>query len=150
MRRVPLILALAALCACRSVPAPDHGGIAAMRSPTTRPAVIHGRASHLEQMLSPAGAVLEVQLIDDGMAEGPIDAHLATVAHMRYGDLRGPPYTFDLPYDPARISASGHYSLRAALRTAQGRLAFATAARVAVDPGASDRVELRLVRIAIP
>lgn len=147
MRLVPLFAVAAALAACQSVPAPDRDASAA---PPATHDVVHGRAFHLERMLMPAGAVLEVQLIDDRIADGPDLSRAATIARMSYGELRAPPYTFDLPYDPARVEAGGAYSLRAALRDEDGRLAFITDHRVQVTPGAAAPVEFRLVRATLP
>ncbi|HEY6941524.1 YbaY family lipoprotein [Dokdonella sp.] len=150
MRFALVVLVVAALGACQSVPAPGRGDGATARPPALPRAVIHGRAFHLERLLLAAGAVLDVQLIDDSIADAPAGSGLATVARMSYGDLHGPPYAFDLPYDPARVVAGHHYSVRAALRTPDGRLAFATAARVPVEPGASTPVEFRLARVPQP
>jgi uncharacterized lipoprotein YbaY len=138
MRHLLPIVVAAALAACQSVPATDRTGTPAAREQAELVPVVHGRAFYLERMLMPPGAVLEVQLLDD------------RVARMSYGDLHAPPYAFDLPYDPARVEAGGRYSLRATLREADGRLVFATDARVPVVPGAATPVEFRLVRVATP
>jgi uncharacterized lipoprotein YbaY len=150
MRHLLPIVVAAALAACQSVPAPDRTGTPAARQRPEPAPVVHGRAFHLERMLMPPGAVLEVQLIDDRIADAPGAAGSATVARMSYGDLHAPPYAFDLPYDPARVEAGGRYSLRATLREADGRLVFATDARVPVVPGAATPVEFRLVRVVTP
>jgi len=149
MRPILLSIVVVALAACQSVPAPDRGGGKSVTPHQPAP-VVHGRASYLERMLMSPGAVLEVQLIDDRIADAPGAAGSATVARMSYGDLHTPPYSFDLPYDPARVAAGGRYSLRATLREADGRLVFATGARVPVVPGAAAPVEFRLVRVATP
>lgn len=137
------------LAACQSVPAPEHR-IVATSSPASGATVVHGRAFHLERMLVPAGAVLEVQLIDDRVADGPDLSRPATMARMTYGDLHASPYAFDLPLDPARVDADGHYSLRASLRDAEGRLMFVTDSRVPVAPGTATPVEFRLARVTLP
>ncbi|MBA8888974.1 putative lipoprotein YbaY [Dokdonella fugitiva] len=149
MRPILLSIVVVALAACQSGPAPDRGGGKSVTPQQPAP-VVHGRASYLERMLMSPGAVLEVQLIDDRIADAPGTAGSATVARMSYGDLHAPPYAFDLPYDPARVDAGGRYSLRATLREADGRLLFATDARVPVTPGAAAPVEFRLVRVATP
>lgn len=150
MRLVLLFVAVALLAACQSVPAPERGNAPAAQQTVPAKASVHGRAFYLERMLMPPGAVLEVQLIDDRIADAPERTGAATVARMSYGDLHAPPYAFDLPYDPARVTADGHYSLRATLRDADGRLAFATDARIPVTPGTATLVEFRLVRVAAP
>jgi putative lipoprotein len=149
MRLVPVFALAAMLVACQSVPAPEHG-VGAPSATTPRAIVVHGRAFHLERMLVPAGAVLDVQLIDDRIADGPDAMRPATVARMSYGDLRSSPYVFDLPLDADRMDADGRYSVRATLRDAHGRLMFATPSRVPVAPGAASPLELHLVRVTLP
>ncbi|HEY0229911.1 MAG TPA: YbaY family lipoprotein [Dokdonella sp.] len=126
------------LAACQPVPPPKRS--VAEPAPV-QPALVHGRAFFLERMLLAPGATLDVLLIGE---QG--DAAPATIAQAHFVDLHGPPYDFELPYDPARIDAGTHYSLRANLRNAEGHLEFATDARVPVTPGAAQRVEFRLVR----
>lgn len=153
MRLTLLSIAVAMLVACQSMPSSPGREVPRLPSaaPAT-PAVVHGRASYLERIVLPQGAFLEVQLIDDGIADAqaPAGSASATVARMSYGELHGPPYAFALPYDPARVAPDGHYSLRATLREPGGRLAFATATRVPVKPGTATPVEFRLVRVAAP
>jgi len=139
MRLVRVLLAVAVLLtACQPVPPPKRS----VQEPVpAQPSLIHGRAFFLERMLLAPGATLEVLLIGE---QG--DAAAATLAQAQFSDLHGPPYDFDLPYDPARIDANTHYSLRANLRNAEGHLEFATDKRVPVAPGDARHVEFRLVR----
>lgn len=132
---LPLFLALG-LVACQSAPRPK--ATAASAAPA---AAILGQAFYLERLKLAPGATLAVQLIDeDGKP----------VAQQSFGDLRGPPYDFALPYDTAKIEPARRYALRATLRSAAGHLEFATDTRVAVSPGAAQRVELRLARVVAP
>lgn len=136
MRKPMPILLLAALAACQSAPHPKPSSPAAAAE-----TAICGQATYLERIRLADGASLEVQLIDD---QG------ATVARRSFEGLRGPPYEFALPYDAAKIEATHRYALRAALRSAGGHLEFATDARVPVEPGSAQRVELRLMRTTTP
>jgi uncharacterized lipoprotein YbaY len=138
-RSVPLLLAACtlSLAACQSVPTrhaaavPDAG------------AVLRGSAAYLERIAPPPGAALEVQLIAGAASDAP-----ETIAMQRFDGLRGPPYAFELRYDPSRLRAGADLSLRAALRDAHGRLAFVTPARVPVTPGDEHVVAFRLARVA--
>jgi uncharacterized lipoprotein YbaY len=138
------MIAAIALAACQPAPRPD----AASPLPTTPhaaksgTALIHAQATYLERILMPAGATLDVQLIEDKP-----DATTTRILVTQHAtDLRGPPFTFDVAYDPATIQAGAHYGLRASLRDSEGRLQFATAALVPVFPGSDAKVEFRLVR----
>lgn len=136
MFRLPLITAcLLALAACQS---PPTGNAA----PTQPAAVIRGRALYLERIAPPPGATLSVQLVDNQLADTPA----AVVASADFRDLKGPPFAFTLPYDPAKLRPNGMYGLHAGLRDAQGTLWFVTDTRVPVTPGASAPVEFRMVR----
>jgi len=139
-RSLPFLLAACALslAACQSAPTRKSTGSAAAPNAS---AVLRGSASYLERIAPPPGAALEVQLIADAAGEAP-----QTIALQRFDGLRGPPYAFELRYDPARLHAGSTYSLRAALRDARGHLQFVTAARVPVTPGDKSVVALRLSR----
>jgi uncharacterized lipoprotein YbaY len=141
-RSLPFLLAACALslAACQSAPTRSK---AAAAIPANATAVLHGSASYLERIAPPQGAALEVQLIADASGDAP-----QTIAMQRFDGLRGPPYAFDLHYDPTRLHAGGTYSLRAALRDARGHLQFVTPARVPVTPGDKGVVALRLSRAA--
>lgn len=146
MRLAVLVAAAVALVACQSVNGPEHhpGNTPA---PATPQAVVHGRATWLERILLAPGATLDVQLIDNAVADASSGATAtATIASARWNDLHGPPYEFALPYDATRIDEKNRYSLRATLRDADGHLEFATERRVDVVPGAREAVEFRLVR----
>lgn len=129
-------------------------GLAACQSPITAPppadapstprpaAQIQGRASYLERIAPPPGAILSVQLVDLQLADTPA----AVIASADVRDLQGPPFAFTLPYDPSKLRANGRYGLHAGLRDAQGRLWFVTDTQVPITPGADTPVEFRMVR----
>jgi uncharacterized lipoprotein YbaY/uncharacterized membrane protein len=128
------------LAACQSpATAPTTGDAPAASRPA---ATIQGRAIYLERIAPLPGAVLSVQLVDSQLA----DTSAAVVASAEFTDLKGPPFAFTLPYDPARLRPNGLYGLHAGLRDAQGTLWFVTDTRVPVTPGSSAPVEFRMVR----
>lgn len=133
---------LLGLAACQSpitAPPPADG------TSTPRPAAqIQGRASYLERIAPPPGAVLSVQLVDLQLADTPA----AVIASADFRDLKGPPFAFALPYDPSKLRPNGMYGLHAGVRDAQGRLWFVTDTQVPVTPGTDAPVEFRMVRVA--
>lgn len=150
MRRLALLtlLTLLAVAGCQSVNGPGAAAQADHAAQARATPVVRGRAHCLERIPTPSDATLDVQLIDDGIADAAATDAGATIARMRWTGLSGPPFEFELPYDPTRVRADRRYSLRATLRDAKGRLEFATGSRVDVVPGARAPVEFRLVRIA--
>lgn len=130
-----------ALAACQTTPPRKPAEGHATTPVRAGSALLRGRANYLERLRLPRGATLEVQLIADDSA--------ATIAMQRFDELRGPPFEFALPYDPARIPADMRCSLRATLRDANGQLVLFTPNRVEVTPGSDAPVEFRLVHAAI-
>ena len=132
---------LLGLAACQSpitAPPPADG------TSTPRPAAqIQGRASYLERIAPPPGAVLSVQLVDLQLADTPA----AVIVSADFRDLKGPPFAFALPYDPSKLRPNGMYGLHAGVRDAQGRLWFVTDTQVPVTPGTDAPVEFRMVRV---
>ncbi len=102
---------------------------------------LQGRAFYLERIAPAPGATLEVQLIASADSDSPIILGAA-----RFTDLAGPPFDFTLPYDTALAGPQDEWSLRAALRDAQGRLLFFTGTRVVVPKGDPQRIAFRLLR----
>jgi len=150
MRRRALLLAALALAGCQSIAGPGAVPLAARAQAAAGTPLVRGRAFYLERMLPPPDATLDVQLIDDGAMDGTDGGDGTVVARMRWTGLPGPPFAFELPYDPARVHAGRRYALRATLRDAHGHLAFSTERRVEVVPGAKEPVELRLRRPGDP
>ena len=139
----PLLITacLLAVVGCQSPPATAPAPEApSAGSPTS--AAIQGRALYMERIAPPPGAILSVQLVDNQLADTPA----AVVASAEFADLKGPPFAFTLPYDPAKLRPNGQYGLHAGLRDAQGRLWFVTDTRVPVTPGSAAPVEFRMVR----
>jgi uncharacterized lipoprotein YbaY/uncharacterized membrane protein len=139
-----LALSLLMPAACQLTPAltADRPGSAGIEGLAT----IVGSAYYLEKILPPPDSKLRVQLIDSLLA----DTRSAVLARQTYSGLSGPPFGFELAYDPARIRESGMYGLHAGLYGADGELLFVTDTRVPVTPGRRERVEFRMVRVAVP
>lgn len=102
---------------------------------------LQGRAFYLERIAPVPGATLEVQLIAGADSDSPVILGAA-----RFTELAGPPFDFTLPYDTALAGPQDEWSLRAALRDAQGRLLFFTGTRVVVSKGEPQRIAFRLLR----
>jgi putative lipoprotein len=102
---------------------------AACSTSTTTPATasITGTASYRERMTLPPGASLEVTLEDVSQADAPADV----IGRADVPTTNGPPYSFALAYDPARINASHRYNVRARIM-ADGKLLFQSDAGYAV------------------
>ncbi len=140
--RYLILILLMSVTACATKPiATEKAPVAAATSTTTQ--LIHVRAIYLEKMVMPTGSTLDLQLFGERADDQGVDV----IARQSFGQLRGPPYDLDLPYDAGRIRAGTRYSLRASLRGADGHLAFATLARVPVVPGNPTSVEFRLSRV---
>ncbi len=105
---------------------------------------ITGKATYLERILMPAGSRLQVQLIDNQLADTPT----AVLAEVKLDNAAGPPYAFTLSYDPAKLRPGGQYGLHAALYGPDDKLWFVTDTRVPVVPTDNTPVEFRLVRVA--
>lgn len=146
-RPAPLVLLLL-LAGCQAVgradapaasPAAPAGDAAATR-PRPPDTMILGEATYRERIKMPPGASLTVELlaIEDA---GP---RVLATATMR--DVAGPPIPFSLPYEAARVPATGRYALQARLAGPDGERWFATPAPVPVVPGEGTPVELLLRR----
>lgn len=83
----------------------------------------------------PAGAVVEVKLVDVSRA----DAAAVTLAEQVLRPDGPPPLPFALAYDPAAIDPRGSFAVQARV-TADGRLRYLTATRHAVLTGGGPAV----------
>lgn len=142
MHRIPIpaLLLLCMLTACQS---PAGGAVNDSTSSTATPSastppaaqpVIRGKATYLQRIKMAPGASFTVQLIDGRLADTPN----AVLAQTTLKDVAGPPYAFELPYDPAKLRADGAYGLLASLRGADGSLLFVTDTRIPYTPGKDD------------
>lgn len=128
------------------------GGGRSGPDPTVRPtssggkSVIRGSAFYRERIMMPPGCTLRVQLIDNRLA----DTSAAVIADRRFDLDHGPPYAFELAYEPGRVRPDTDYGLHASLTDPDGVLRFVTDTRVMVMPGSPEVVEFRLVRATTP
>lgn len=136
MRLNPLMLAPAgivlALAACATVPADQ--------------AEVTGTAAYRERILLPPGHVLTVRLEDVSLADAPSRTLAQQVTPL---EGRGPPYAFNLAYDPAEIRDNHSYAVRAEIRDPDGRLRFTTDTRHSVITGGAP-MSVDIMMVAVP
>jgi uncharacterized lipoprotein YbaY/heat shock protein HslJ len=96
-------------------------------NPATATASITGTATYRERMMLPPDAMLEVTLEDVSRADAPADI----IALITVQVTKGPPYSFSLGYDPARINPQHRYNVRARI-TVDGKPMFQSDAGYAV------------------
>ncbi|MFT4955704.1 MAG: putative lipoprotein [Brevundimonas sp.] len=136
MRLNPLMLAPAgivlALGACATVPADQ--------------AEVTGAAAYRERILLPPGHVLTVRLEDVSLADAPSRTLAEQVTPL---EGRGPPYAFNLVYDPANIRDNHSYAVRAEIRDPDGRLRFTTDTRHSVITGGAP-MSVDIMMVAVP
>jgi putative lipoprotein len=102
---------------------------------------ITGTVLYRERIALPPGAEVTVELQDVSRADAPAEV----LAKTRMPAEGGPPYPFELSYDPAAIDERMRYALRATI-TAEGRLLFTTDTH---HPAfGTDEHELMVVRAA--
>jgi putative lipoprotein len=103
-----------------------------------------GTVWYRERMLLPPNAEITVRL--ENIARMDVAAEvLATTRLIPQG---GPPYAFELSYDPTRIDARGRYALRARIE-ADGNLLFTNTSHVPAFEGApGEPVEILVSRVS--
>ena len=145
LRPLAAAVAVFALAGCPHDAAPGADATAASATTARAPSgdnVIRGRGTYLERIKIPPGADFTVQLMDNQLA----DTQRAVIASTTLENVAGPPYSFALPYDPAKLRPGGQYGLHAMLRGVDGQVLFVTDARVPVVPGDGRMIEFRMVR----
>ena len=106
--------------------------------------VVAGTALYRERIALPPGAVFEAVLEDVSLADAPADV----ISSVRQEDAGNPPYTFELPFDPARIVPSRRYAVRARI-TQAGRLVFTSdEVHPVITDGHPTTVQIVMKRVA--
>ncbi|WP_148861074.1 YbaY family lipoprotein [Marinobacter fonticola] len=94
---------------------------------------IEGTVSYRERMAVPPEAMVTVILEDVSLADAPSDV----IARTSFRAENGPPWSFELDYDPREIMDSRRYNLRAKI-TNDDRLMFISTEANPVTPGEAD------------
>jgi len=129
--RIVLLCATALLAACST-----------RETQNPASASITGTASYRERMMVPPGTMLEVTLEDVSRADAPADV----IGRAETPAIQGPPYSFSVDYDPARIVADHRYNVRARL-VVDGKPMFQSDAGYAVlGPGNVTHVDILMRR----
>jgi putative lipoprotein len=140
MARALLSLGLMHSIGCTSAGAPPGAG--------EDPAVnaIEGTATYRERIALPPGAQFEAVLQDVSIADAPA----MQVGRTLITDAPNPLIRFTIPYDPGKIDAGRHYSVRAVIRV-DGKLWF-TSDQVypVLTRGAGHSVDILMKRVAAP
>jgi putative lipoprotein len=137
-RRVLLLLGLVLGTGCTSAGAPPGAG----DDPVVN--AIEGTASYRERIAMPPGAEFEAVLQDVSIADAPA----MRVARTIIADAPNPPIRFTIPYDPGKIDAGRHYSVRAVIRV-EGKLWFTSdQAYPVLTRGAGHSVDILMKRVA--
>jgi putative lipoprotein len=111
---------------------------------TQAPTRITGTANYLERVALPAGAAFEATLEDVSKA----DASSEQIGSTRIEHPGNPPFSFSIPYDPARIDQKHRYAVRARILL-DGKLLFTTDQHYPVlTAGEGSVVALQLRRVA--
>lgn len=106
-------------------------------------ATLVGTALYRERIALPNGAQLEVTLQDVSRA----DAAAEVIGQVQLDAASGPPYRFEIPYNPERIDPRHRYAVRASIQL-HGRLMFTTDTHYPVlTHDAPDSVEVVLRRV---
>ena len=109
-------------------------------------AEVTGTAAYRERILLPPGHVLTVRLEDVSLADAPSRTLAEQVTPL---EGRGPPYAFNLAYDPAEIRANHSYAVRAEIRDPEGRLRFTTDTRHSVITSSAP-MSVDIMMVAVP
>jgi putative lipoprotein len=122
--------------------APAGGGV-----PDAKSARVTGTVTYMQRIALPPSATVKVQLVDVSRADAP-----ATVLGEQIITAGGKqvPFSFEIPYDPAKIDARYTYAVQARIEDA-GKLLFINDTRYSViTRGAPNHVDMVLRAVAAP
>jgi putative lipoprotein len=109
-------------------------------------ATVRGEATYRERIAIPAGAQLEVLLLDVSRADAPSE----TIRGVTLSDIGQPPYPFEIAYRADQIISSHQYVVSARL-THEARLLFITdQAYPVITRDHPSEVQLMLRRVGAP
>ena len=118
----------------------------ASTAPAERTIAVTGSVTYRERIALPPTAQIEVTLADVSLADAPSRTLAEQVTPL---EGRGPPYTFNLAYDPAEIRENHSYAVRAEIRDPEGRLRFTTDTRHSVITGGAP-MSVDIMMVAVP
>lgn len=104
---------------------------------------ISGSVLYRERMMLPPQALVEVQLQDISQA----DALASVLATVQLTPQGGPPYSFEIDYDPGSIDPRRRYALRATIAVGDTLMFTSTDY---IDPFSGGEVEILVRRVAEP
>lgn len=102
-------------------------------------ATVRGQATFYEKLLMPADAVLSIDLIDLGSG--------TTIGHAEFAGRPGPPYAFELHYDPHALPPDARLGVSAALSHPGGERVFATPSPIPVTGARTEPETFRMVHL---
>lgn len=112
--------------------------------PAAAQGFVTGTAFYRERIALPPGAIFEAVLEDVSRADAPS----VELARDGAADRAGPPFAFELPYDPAAIDPAARYNVRARVLV-DGRLMFTSdTAYPVITGGAPTEVDILMRRVA--
>lgn len=106
---------------------------------------LSGKVIYRERMLLPAGAVIEVKLLDVSLADAPA----RTIAETRITDTRQGPIPYTLRFDSSQIESRRTYALQARIQEGD-RLLFINTTRHAVFAGGKDEGDIQVEKVGSP
>jgi uncharacterized lipoprotein YbaY/uncharacterized membrane protein len=104
---------------------------------------IRGEAVYRERIAPPAGARLEISLVNTRLADTPD----AVVARHVVENVGSPPIPFELAVDPSKLDGRMSYSIAAVLRDVDDKAWFVTDTQNPVVPGQAEPLTLNLIRV---
>jgi len=121
-------------------------GCAAVMSQVESPNMktIEGSVWYRERMLLPPEAEVRVTLED----VTKMDVKAELIAETRFTPKGGPPFSFTLSYDPAKINAKGRYTLRARILVGKQLMFTCTEHIPAFDRDSNHPVKILVYRVS--
>ena len=104
---------------------------------------LSGKVVYRERMMLPAGAVVEVKLLDVSLADAPAK----TISETRITDAKASPIPYMLRFDSAQIEPRRTYALQARIQEGD-RLLFISTTRHTVFAGGKDDGDIQVENVA--